>query len=152
MKATKWILSTSQLSYRTRLLRLSLLPLSMYHEMHVLLVFIDIVRGRYNIEWKRFVDISERQVSQTRNSEIKIFKTRKLMKQKQESDFWTGGVYLANLFGRIFGVSVDEVSHPKSKIMEVYKSLFEKAFQEDGICSWRRTCLCSNCRNLIKLK
>ena len=39
MKASKWILGTSQLEYKERLRRINLLPLALYHEMHVLLLF-----------------------------------------------------------------------------------------------------------------
>ena len=49
-KASKWILGTNRLDYQYRLKRLSILPLPLYHEMHVLLTFVDIVKGRYNIE------------------------------------------------------------------------------------------------------
>ena len=35
VKASKWILGTSQLEYKERLRRINLLPLALYHEMHV---------------------------------------------------------------------------------------------------------------------
>ena len=50
MKAKKWILSTGQLTNDGRLRSLYTFPLSLYHELHVLLIFLDIVSDRYNIE------------------------------------------------------------------------------------------------------
>ena len=39
-KASKWILGTNRLDYKDRLKRYSILPLSLHHEMHVLLTFV----------------------------------------------------------------------------------------------------------------
>ena len=58
MKATKLILSTGQLTYKDRLRRLDILPLSLYHELHVLFFFLDIVSGRYDIEWQNSIQVN----------------------------------------------------------------------------------------------
>ena len=79
MKASKWILGTSPLEYKERLSRINLLPLALYHEMHVLLLFI-IVLNTYDLEWRKFVQLEE---GKTRMKEIRVFKTRKSFKQKQ---------------------------------------------------------------------
>ena len=50
-RATSWILNTKQLDYKERLKRLQLLPFSLYQELHVVLMFIDILNDRYNIAW-----------------------------------------------------------------------------------------------------
>ena len=41
---TKWILATRKLTYKERLQKLSLFPLALYHELHVL-IFLDILEG-----------------------------------------------------------------------------------------------------------
>ena len=74
MKATKWILSTGQLTYIDRLRRLDILPLSLYHELHVLLLFLDIVNGRYNIEWRIFIQVTEQHDQNTRTRDNKTFR------------------------------------------------------------------------------
>ena len=80
----KWILGTKRLGYKERLKRLSHLPLSLYHESHILLVLIDIIKGRFNIEWKPFAEISKTPQNK-QASELKVLKTR--IKRKQDSIF-----------------------------------------------------------------
>ena len=92
MKATKWILSTGQLTYKDRLRRLDILSLSLYQELHVLLLFLDIVSGRYDIEWQNFIQVTEQHDQNTRTRDTRRFKTKNLSRQKQESDFWTRGL------------------------------------------------------------
>ena len=147
MKASKWILGTSQLEYKERLRRNTLLPLALYHEMHVLLLFIQFVLNTYDLDWEKFVQLEE---GKTRMKEIRVFKTRKYFKQKQASDFWMRAVYLANLFGNYFGTNVYELQSPKT-ISYVYFMYFEKSFDPGSVCTWRLSCLCTDCRNIRKL-
>ena len=49
-KATSWILSNWDLSYKKRLEKLNLLPLSLYLELHYLLLLIDFTLEKYNIK------------------------------------------------------------------------------------------------------
>ena len=151
-KASKWILGTNRLDYKDRLKRLSILPLSLYHEMHLLLTFVDIVKSRYNIEWESFVQVQYKSEQNTRAQELKFYKTRILLKKKQESDFWTRGTFLANTVAQKLGINLDELENPKNKIAEVYKNYFVNKYSLEDICSWRLTCNCQNCRNQHKLK
>ena len=132
MKASKWILGTSQLDYKEQLRRINLLPLALYHEMHVLLLFIQIVLNTYDLEGRKFVPIEE---EKTRMKEIRAFKTRKHFKQKQASDFWMRAVYLANLFGNYFGTIVNELQSPKTMISNVFFKYFEKSFDPGDVCT-----------------
>ena len=95
-KASKWILGINRLDCKDRLKRLLILLLSLHHEMHVLLTFVDIVKGRYNIEWEIFVLVQNKSEQNTRAQELKFYKTQILLKKKQDSDFWTRGAFLAN--------------------------------------------------------
>ena len=147
MKASKWILGTSQLEYKERLRRTKLLPLALYHEMQVLLLIIQIFLNTYDLEWRKFVQ----QEGKTRIKEIRVFKTRKFFKQKQASDFWMRAVYLANLFGNYFGTNVNELQSPKTMISNVYFRYFEKSFNPGNVCTWRLCCLCTDCRNIQKM-
>ena len=148
MKASKWIVRTSQLEYKERLRRINLLPLALYHEMHVLLLFIRIVSNTYDLEWQKVVQLEE---GKTRMKEIRVFKTRKYFKQKQASDFWMRAVYLANLFGNYFGTNANELLKGKMMISNVYFMYFDKSFDHGNVCTWRLSCLCTDCRNIRKL-
>ena len=117
MKASKWILRTSQLEYKERLRRSNLLPLALYHKMHVQLLFIQIVLNTYDFEWQKFVQLEE---GKTKKKEIRVFKTRKFFQQKQATDFRMPAVYLPNLFGNYFDTNVNEL--PKS---DDFYSLFD---------------------------
>ena len=148
MKALKWILSTWQLTYKDRLPSLDILPLSLYHELHVLLL-LDIVSGWYSIEWRNFIQVSEQHDQNTRTGDTRRFKTRNLSRQKQESNLWTRGAYI----GRKVGQSVDSIpaASKKKKITEVYTN-FTEIYYHENVCTCRLSCLCALCRNLIKLE
>ena len=120
--------------------------------MHVLLTFVDIVKGRYNIEWESFVQVQYKSEQNTRAQELKFYKTRILLKKKQESDFSTRGTFLANTGAQKIGINLDELENPKNKIAEVYKNYFVNKYNLEDICSCRLTCNCQNCRNQHKLK
>ena len=151
-KASKWILGTNRLDYKDRSKRISILQLPLYHEMHVLSTFVNIVKGRYNIVWESFVQVQYKSEQNTRAQELKFYKTRILLKKKQESDFWTRGTFLANTVAQKIGINLDELENPKNKIAEVYKNYFVNKYNLEDICSWRLTCSCQNCRNQHKLK
>ena len=112
-KASKWILGTNRLDYKDRLKRLLILRLSLHHEMHVFLTFVDIVKGRYIIEWESFVLVQNKSEQNTRAQELKFHKTLILLKKKQNSDFWTRGTFLANTVAQKIGINLDELENPK---------------------------------------
>ena len=60
-------------------------------------------------------------------------------------------VYLANLFGNYFGTIVNELQSPETMIFNVYFKYFEKLFDPWNVCTWRLSCLCTDCRNIRKL-
>ena len=82
MKASKWILGTGQLEYKERLRRNNLLPLALYLEMHVLLLFIQIVLITCDLEWQKFVQL-ERE-GKTRMKEIGVFKCQRIAKPEND--------------------------------------------------------------------
>ncbi|XP_075239786.1 uncharacterized protein LOC142335250 [Convolutriloba macropyga] len=71
-------------------------------------VFLDIVNGRYNIDWTRYVQ-QVRNGKQCTRRNINTFTTRSLSKCKQESDFWLRATKLANLLGAHLGTCIEEL-------------------------------------------
>ena len=116
------------------------------------MTFDDIEKGRYNIEWESFVQVQYKSEQNTRAQELKFYKTRILLKKKQESDFRTRGTFLANTVAQKIGINLDESENPINKIAEVYKNYFVKKYNLEDICSWRMTRSCRNCKNQQKLK
>ena len=119
--------------------------------MHVLLTFVDIVKGRYNIERESFVQVQYKSEQNTRAQELKFYKTRILLKKKQESDYWTRGTFLANTVAQKIGINLDELENPNKKIVEVYKNYFVNNYNLEDICSWTQTQINTN-SNQHKLK
>ena len=85
--------------------------------------------------------LNANRTQKTRAQELKLFKARKLSKQKQESDFWTRGTFSANAVEKKIGFNLDEIEHPKKIIAEVLFNYFGNKYNLEGICSWRLTCL-----------
>ena len=69
-RAVKWIFNRKDNDYKTSLQILNLLPLSFYHELHVLLTFISIVKNKIDVEWRNYVSVGEQQI--TRAGQISI--------------------------------------------------------------------------------
>ena len=53
-KATAWVLSPTQ-EYKDRLISLHILPLSLYHELHIPLLLHKILTGKTDLQWKKFM-------------------------------------------------------------------------------------------------
>ena len=60
-KAISWIFMTSNshISYKDKLVKLNILPLSLYQELHVGLLFAKILAGKVDIDWRSHVSITD---------------------------------------------------------------------------------------------
>ena len=96
MKTSKWVLRYCPFGYKERLQKLKLLPVSLYHELHVLLTFISIVNDKFRLDWKSKVEIAK--IDKRRSSVQYKCKEMKFKSYKQEGDFWLRATTLANLF------------------------------------------------------
>ena len=148
-RAVKWIFNRKDNDYKTSLQILNLLPLSLYHELHVLLTFISIVKNKIDVEWRNYVSVGEQQI--TRAGQITQYKCKVYKLQKQESDFWYRAAHLANLFGRYLSGDVCETPNIKGKLSDVYSLYFDQKYDFNNVCTWRIFCNCSDCRDLNKL-
>ena len=67
-----------------------------------------------------------------------IFSTRRLLKQTQESDFWTRAVNLANLSSKHFNCYIQRTKSSKERLTRVYLSYFDKNLTSEtfvhGVC------------------
>ena len=137
MKATKRILYNGQLIFKDRLRRLDILLLSFYHELHVPLLILDIVKCRYNIEWRNFIQVTKQNDPNSKTGNTRRFKTRNLSRQKKKSNFRKRGVYITNLIGQKVGQSVDflPAASRKKKITEVYTNSFTEVYDPENVCT-----------------
>ena len=85
-KAVMWILNTKSISYKDMLMKLGILPISLYQEIHVILLFAKILNGKVDINWRNYVNITETGTTKyhiTRNFSFRGFHLRIC-----DSDWW----------------------------------------------------------------
>ena len=92
--ATQWILNNT-IPYKERLKELNLLPLSMYFELHSLLLFCAITDHKYDIKTSDYIsrNTNERTI-QCSNSSFNFPKTRL---KRTNDNFWTRNGTLHNI-------------------------------------------------------
>ena len=105
-KATSWIISNWEISYKQRLTTLKLLPLSYYFELHDLLMLISLLKGSYNIKIPIKTNNNEGLLSTRQNELITINKTRT---RKADENFWKRTSYLLNIIRKVGNVDLDQI-------------------------------------------
>ena len=71
-KAVAWIFgSKTQQSYKCSLVTLKILPLLLYQELHVVLLFANTLSGKVDIDWLKYVSLSD--IGNTRAQTTRIF-------------------------------------------------------------------------------
>ena len=147
-KAIPWIFMTSNshISYKDKLVKLNILPLSLYQELHGGQLFAKTLAGKVDIDWRSHVSITDvinRRVQMTRN-----FVCKQMRLKKCESDFWFRAFRLANLYNEY--LKCDILFSPECK--NILLGMFTNVrYNESDTCTWRILCECNNCRDLKKL-
>ena len=143
--ATQWILNKT-FPYKERLKELNLLPLSMYFELHSLLMFCAITDHKYDIKTSDYIsrNTNER-TRQGSNSSFNIPKTRL---KRTDDNFWTRNGTLHNILNKHIDLTTKE--NRKERITQQFWKFFEK-FNEANLCTWRILCRCTNCNQHSKL-
>ena len=91
--ATKWIIGSS-LIYKERLIKLKILPLSFYFEIHSLLLLCDLINNKYNLVIEEYIHFNNNdRTRQGAKCEIKLTKKRLF---KSDDSFWSRTAYLYN--------------------------------------------------------
>ena len=145
-KATSWIISNWEISYKQRLSTLKLLPLSYYFELHDLLMLISLLKGSYNIKIPIKTNNNEGLLSTRQNELITINKTRT---RKADENFWKKTSYLLNIIRKIGNVDLDQID--KKYLTKIYWNYFFKSYSEVNLCSWAFNCSCGHCNPVQKL-
>ena len=139
VRATAWILSDSKSSYKKRLETLKILPVSLYFEMHDLLLLSSIVTGKVDINWQKYISFSD---SRTRSSTktLKINANENL-KTRQKADFW----YRASILANLLSTSIDlfhDTETLKTRLSDIYWEYFLEYYNELTSCTWHIRCGC----------
>ena len=147
-KAANWI-TGAKIPYIEQLLKLNLLPLSLYHELYVVLLFAKILTGKVDLNWKLHVSITEPGTTRYQTTRNFIYRQPKL--RKCESDYWYRACHLANTFNEFFQYDILFHENHKAKILALYFVYFRLRYNENNTCSWRIMCGRNNCMNVKKL-
>ena len=149
-RASKWILGESSDCYSTRCKKLKLLPLSLYSEMHDLLFFLCVIKGKYDVDSEKYIQTSSASPG-TRQGSRGDFKLPCLSKHRGHHNFWYRGALLFNIFRQYIDFfSFDEQS-VKLELTTLYWKYAYQRYKENNICTWRILCFCDNCNNYGKL-
>ena len=141
--------NNSHISYKDKLVKLCILPLSLYQEIHVGLLFAKILAGKVDLDWRSHVsitDVGNRKAQMTRK-----FVSRKMRLKKCESDFWFRACRHADLFNEYFKCDILFDPECKNRLLGMYAKFFRTRYNESDTCTWRIFCECNNCRDLKKL-
>ena len=131
-RAFKWILGESSDCYSTRCKKLKILPLSLYIEMHDLLFFLCVTKGKYDIDNDKYIQISNASI-ETRQASRGDFKLPCFSKHRSQHNFWYRGALL------------------KLEVTKLYWKYVNQRYTENNLCTWRILCFCDNCNNYGKL-
>ena len=148
IEETKWIVNGHVSGYKERLLKLKLLPLplSMYAEMHDLLLLTSLDRNEYDVEIENMRRKNESNTRQNSKVEFEI-KNNRLAKAGE--NFLHGTKHLYNIVSRVYR-NYGEVLK-KQTITNIYWEYFTNCFDQLNKCTWRIMCKWGTCNNLKKI-
>ena len=90
-RATAWIMNTWDMKCKDRLSKLNLLPLTMYIELHDLLLYINFLEGKYNIKVPHKLSETKTEKTakvKTRNQKLELPNVEKTRTRKADENFW----------------------------------------------------------------
>ena len=131
---------------QSRLISLHILPLSLYHELHIPLLLHKILPGKTDLQWKKFIRVKEK--GQTRYASVKKYESKQFRLQKLESDFFLRACNITNDLNEHLKFDIIEHENMKELKTYVFWRYFKEKFNENDPCSWRIGCRCTNCKNI----
>ena len=137
-KAANWI-TGAEIPYKEQLLKLNLLPLSLYRELHVVLLFAKNLTRKVDLNWKLHVSITE--PGTTRYQTTRNFICRQSKLRKCESDYWYRACHLANTFNEFLQYDILFHENHTTKLLDLYFVYFRPRYDENNTCSWRFMCV-----------
>ena len=132
-RVTKWI--DHEPDYKMRLHRLNLLPISLYIELHDILLLSRIVNDKYNYDWEpkvRFPPSDKR----TRAAESELFVLPKLRLSSSRQNFWYRSIAIHQATKK----DIDLLSPTiKEDLTKVFKEYFANSYNYHIKSTWKMT-------------
>ena len=143
--ATKWIIGS--LTYKERLIKLKILPLSFYFELHSLLLLCDLINNKYKIVIEKYIHFNNNNWTR-QGAKCKINLTKKRL-FKSDENFRSRTPYLYNIVHK--HTDLTDNKNMKYLISDIYWKFFFGSFNEIDMCIWRICCLFTNWNPISKL-
>ena len=138
-KATTWILNIWELNCKKRLGKLNLLHLSLYIELHDLLLLITFLSGQYTR--------NQNCEDQPNSRQFELININQTRTNKVDENFWRRSSQLLNIICKITNLSIESLN--KKRLTEINWNYFSRQYSEANSCTW--TFLC-NCNPVQKVK
>ena len=142
--ATKWILNCN-LDYKGKLVKLKLLPLCLYVEMHNLLMYLSLVNSKYDIS----IAVESSKEEKTRQHSRGEHAVNKNRLNKSDENFFHRTKLLHNIVIKLYEEYGNQLD--KKSISKLYWDYFVRKFNYLNRCTWRIICECIHCNNWKKL-
>ena len=134
-KVVKWI--CGNLDYKVALVQSNLLPPLYFKVLKDLLLFSNILEGRYNVDFSKEFQIT----NSGRRRRLVLPDTRF---EKQRQNFWYRTGFRTNFVQRSLDFFNPE--NLKKKLLEYMWMYFNRHYTENNPCTWIFICLCVDCR------
>ena len=145
-RATSWILSGRNCTYKEKLIALKLFPLSLYVEMHNLLLLLSLLDNKFDIKvYFQYQDFEK--TSQSARGELKIAKNRL---RKTDENFLHRAKLLYNIFSKVPSNSTQLPS--KNTVSDIYWNFFQTKYDFNNKCTWIILCKCGMCNPRSKIE
>ena len=129
-------------TYKQKLTKLKLLPLSLYEEMHDLLTLSSIINNKFDINWHEYIGFS--QYTGTRRASSPRMTTRQSNNKNCRQNFWYRTVKTVNFIDPKF-IDFFDSDGLKTKLTSLFWAYFTQLYDENNPCTWRLNCDCTNC-------
>ena len=147
-KANSWILNNWELNYKKRLGKLNVLPLSLYIELHDLLLLIAFLSGNYNINI--LINRNQNCDDQPNFRQFELININQTRTEKADENFWRRSSQRLNIIYKITTLAIENLS--KKRLTELYWIYFSRQYSEANSCTWTFLCNCNNCNPVQKVK
>ena len=143
--ATKWTLNCN-LDYKGRIVKIKLLPLCLYVEMHDLLMYLSLVNSKYDIS----IAVESSKEEKTRQHSRGEYAVNKNRLNKSDENFFPRTKLLHNIVIKHYEEYGNKLD--KKSINKLYWDYFVRKFNYLNRFTWRIIRKCNHCNNWKKLE
>ena len=119
--------------YSNNWIKLKILPLSFYFEIHSLLLLCDLINNKFNIVIEKYIHFNNNnRTRQGAKCEIKLTRKRLF---KSDENLRSRTAYLYNIINK--HTDLTDNKNIKYRISDIHWKFFFRSFNEIDMCTWR---------------